>query len=134
MGRAIRRRNAVLSVVVLTLVSAGSLSLGMPASTAVANTCRARNVTQDSAVSSNLQAVIRDAVGGDVISVKFVCVGNFTIAKNLTLVGRPTAGLPRGLAGLTRSVSEDAVTADRQHAAVAATVGVDIVAVITLLA
>ena len=97
MGRAIRRRNAVLSVVVVTLVSAGSLSLGMPASTAVANTCRARNVTQDSAVSSNLQAVIRDAVGGDVIAVKFICVGNFTIAKNLTLVGRPTAGLPRGV-------------------------------------
>jgi len=97
MGRPIRRRNAVLSVVVVILVSAGSLSLGMPASTAVANTCRARNVTQDSAVSSNLQAVIRDAVGGDVIAVRFVCVGNFTIAKSLTLVGRPTADLSRGV-------------------------------------
>jgi predicted outer membrane repeat protein len=41
--------------------------------------------------------VIRDAVGGDVITVKFVCFGNFTIAKHLTLVGRPTAGLPRGV-------------------------------------
>jgi len=97
MDRAIRRRSATLSVVVVTLVSAASLGLGMPASIAVVNTCRARNVTQDSAVSSNLQAVIRDAVGGDVIAVKFVCVGNFTIAKNLTLVGRPTADLPRGV-------------------------------------
>jgi predicted outer membrane repeat protein len=69
----------------------------MPAATAVVNTCRARNVTQDSAFDSNLQAVIRNAVGGDVIAVKFVCVGNFTIAKNLTLVGRPTAGLPWGV-------------------------------------
>ena len=99
MDRAIRRHDArpVLSVVVVTLVSAGSLSLGMPASTAVANMCRARNVTQDSSSDSNLQAVIRAATKNDVIAVRFVCVGNFRIAKNLTLIGRPTAGLPYGV-------------------------------------
>jgi hypothetical protein len=98
MDRAIRRSaRPVLSVVVVSLLSAGSLSLGMPASTAVVNTCQARNVTQDSAFSSNLQAVIRDAVANDVIAVKFVCVGNFTISKSLTLVGRPTAELPWGV-------------------------------------
>ena len=98
MDRAIRRHDArpVLSVVVVTLVSAGSVSLGMPASSAVVNTCRARNVTQDSASDSNLQAVIRAATKNDVIAVRFVCVGNFKIAKNLTLIGRPTAGLPYG--------------------------------------
>jgi predicted outer membrane repeat protein len=41
--------------------------------------------------------VIRTAVRDDVIAVKSVCVGNFTIAKNLTLIGRPTAGLPWGV-------------------------------------
>lgn len=99
MDRAIRRHDArpVLSVVVVTLVSAGSLSLGMPASTAAANMCRARNVTQDSSSDSNLQAVIRAATKNDVIAVRFVCVGNFRIAKNLTLIGRPTAGLPYGV-------------------------------------
>jgi len=99
MDRAIRRRHLrpVLSIVAVALVSVGSLGLGMPASSGVANTCRARNVTQDSASSSNLQAVIRTAVRNDVIAVKFVCVGNFTIAKNLTLVGRPTADLSRGV-------------------------------------
>ena len=99
MDHAIRTHNGrpVLSVVVVTLVATGSLSLGMPASSAVVNTCRARNVTQDSASDSNLQAVIRAATKNDVIAVKFVCVGNFTIAKSLTLIGRPTAGLPWGV-------------------------------------
>ena len=69
----------------------------MPASTAAANMCRARNVTQDSSSDSNLQAVIRAATKNDVIAVRFVCVGNFRIAKNLTLIGRPTAGLPYGV-------------------------------------
>jgi hypothetical protein len=99
MDRPIRRRNArsVPSIVVVTLVSVGSLSLGMPASSAVVSTCRARNVTQDSAADSNLQAVIQAATKNDVIVVRFVCVGNFTIAKNLTLIGRPSADLPWGV-------------------------------------
>ena len=86
MDRAIRRHDArpVLSVVVVTLVSAGSVSLGMPASTAAVNTCRARNVTQDSA-SIQPQAVIRAATKNDVIAVRFVCVDNFKIVKNLAL-------------------------------------------------
>jgi hypothetical protein len=87
----------MVSIVVVALVSASFLSLDVPASSGVVNTCRARNVTQDSASSSNLQAVIRDAVRDDVIAVKSVCVGNFTIAKNLTLIGRPTTGLPWGV-------------------------------------
>ena len=60
---------------------------------AAANTCRARNVTKGTPGTSDLQAAIKGASAGDVIEVKYVCVGNFRIGKKLTLVGKPTTGV-----------------------------------------
>ena len=61
----------------------------------VANTCQARNRTQGTPSGSNLQDVIQAANRGDTITVRYVCVGNFAIDKNLTLVGRATPEVPR---------------------------------------
>jgi len=69
----------------------------IPDSIAAVNSCRARDVTQNAAWNSDLQAVIRAAVVGDVIAVKFVCVGTFKIAKPLTLIGKPTADEPKAV-------------------------------------
>src|SRR3954447_1556513 len=79
------------------LLTAAAFAVRTPGSIAAVNSCRARDVTQDSAWGSDLQAVIRAATTGDVVAVKFVCVGIFKIAKDLTLIGRPTADLPRGV-------------------------------------
>jgi hypothetical protein len=68
-----------------------------PAAAGVLNSCRARNLTQGTPSRSNLQGVITAASPGDRIAVKFVCVGNFHIAKRLTLVGQPTPHLPRAV-------------------------------------
>ncbi len=68
-----------------------------PGAASVTNTCRARNMTQDTSSRSNLQAVIREAAPGDKISVKYVCVGNFQIKKPLTLVGKATADLQKAV-------------------------------------
>lgn len=73
----------------------GMLVALAPSSRAKENTCRARNVTQGTARSSDLQAVINAADPGDLIVVKFVCVGNFRIDRRLTLVGRPSPRVPR---------------------------------------
>jgi hypothetical protein len=81
-------------VLASVLLAAATFAVRMPASIAAENTCRARNVTQDTAWSADLQAVIGAATRFDVIAVKFVCVGNFKIAKPLTLIGKPTTDLP----------------------------------------
>lgn len=57
--------------------------------------CRARNTTQGTSRSTDLQAVLDAASAGDVIAIKFVCAGHFTIDKSLTLVGRPSARVPK---------------------------------------
>ncbi|HEX3455314.1 MAG TPA: hypothetical protein VHS03_11850 [Gaiellaceae bacterium] len=46
--------------------------------------------------SDNLQTKINGASPGDVLSIKGICTGNFTISKNLTLQGSPTATLNGG--------------------------------------
>jgi hypothetical protein len=98
MGRITRRDHAVgrLAPVLVSILLAAttSFALRLPDSIAAVNTCRARDVTQGTAWSSDLHAVIRAATRFNVIAVKFVCVGNFKIAKPLTLVGKPTADLP----------------------------------------
>jgi len=81
-------------VLVCVVLVAATFAVQMPASIAAENTCRARDVTQDTPWSSDLQAVIGAATRFDVIAVKFVCVGNFKIAKPLRLTGKPTADLP----------------------------------------
>ena len=89
------RRNVLL--VSSALLAATIMAARTPGADAAVNSCRARDVTQGTPWGSNLQTVIRAASTGDVIAVKFECVGNFTIAKALTLVGKPTAGFPRAV-------------------------------------
>src|SRR6185369_14002206 len=62
---------------------------------AIANTCQARNTTKGGSNHSDLQGVIDAANPGDTIEVRNLCVGTFAIAKDLTIVGRPTAAVPR---------------------------------------
>ena len=68
----------------------GTLVLNSSSAGAVQNTCRARNLTRGTQGLADLQAAIDTAHSGDRISVKGVCVGSFTIDKNLTLVGHQT--------------------------------------------
>ncbi len=63
---------------------------------AVANgTCRARNLTQGTPSMSALQAAIDAADSGDTIQVKGVCVGNFSIGRDLNLIGESTRRHPK---------------------------------------
>ncbi len=78
---------SIAALVTLGLV-VGSLVAVIPSAAAAENTCGAANVTQGTPSRSNLQAAINAAHRGDRISVKGVCVGSFTIDRNLTLVGR----------------------------------------------
>jgi hypothetical protein len=87
----------MIPVLTSVFLMVATFAVRMPESIAAVNSCRARDVTQGTTWSSDLQAVIREASAGDVIAVKFVCVGNFKIAKPLTLIGRPTADLSRGV-------------------------------------
>jgi predicted outer membrane repeat protein len=89
-----RSRRAISILATINLV-AGMLALLTQAANAAVSPCRARNVTQDTSSDSDLQAVISAANAGDTITVKFVCVGNFVIDKDLTLLGRPTSDVPR---------------------------------------
>lgn len=109
-GHAVGRMTRVLACVVL---AAATVAVGIPGATAVHNTCRARDVTQDTAWSSDLQAVIGAATRFDVIAVKFVCVGNFKIAKPLTLMGKATADLPYAV--LNANGQGDVLTVPRAH-------------------
>ncbi len=84
-------------VVASVLLAATTFAIRVPGSIAAVNSCRARDVTQNTAWDPDLQAVIRAALVGDVIAVKFVCVGNFKIAKPLTLIGKPTADEPKAV-------------------------------------
>src|SRR5690242_15886126 len=72
----------------------GALVTVAPRAGAVVSTCRARNVTKGRPARHRLQLVIDSADPGDTVAVRYVCVGNFTIAKDLTLVGRSTRGVP----------------------------------------
>lgn len=69
---------------------ASILAILAPAAGAVTNTCRAKNMTQGRPSNSDLQAVIAAADPGDRIAVRYVCVGNFKISKELTLLGKAT--------------------------------------------
>jgi len=75
----------------------GMLAIAAPGAGAVVNDCRARNVSQGTPDRSNLQAAIAAAHWGDTIAVRGVCVGNFMIGKNLTLVGRESPQMPKAV-------------------------------------
>jgi hypothetical protein len=89
-----QRSRAIVNV--LAAIVLASMWIAVPASgaDAIANTCQARNVTKDGLTRSDLQAVVDSADPGDTISVRNVCVGNFNVAKDLTVVGRSTAAVP----------------------------------------
>ena len=87
---------------VFGLVPAGLVTLGLmagmfaiaPASVAGVTKCQAKNVTQGTKESPILANLITAANPGDTIQVKGTCVGNFTVAKDLNLLGKPTKAAP----------------------------------------
>src|SRR5436853_1019238 len=89
-----RSRRTAAFLMTTSLVLGGVVTLA-PRAGAVANTCRARNVTKGRLARHSLQLVIDAADPGDTIAVRDACVGNFTIAKDLTLVGSSTHDVPR---------------------------------------
>jgi len=100
MGRITREHVAArrtIFIVASVLLATATFAVRTPGSIAAVNSCRARDVTRSTAWNSDLQAVIRAALVGDTIAVKFVCVGNFKIAKSLTLIGKPTTDEPKAV-------------------------------------
>ena len=89
-----RSGRRITPVVVLFVVVAATLGALAPMAGAKAP-CRARNVTQGTPRSTDLQAVLDAAASGDVIAIKFVCQGNFTIDTSLTMVGRSSSRVPK---------------------------------------
>ena len=74
--------------------------------------CRARNLSQHSSWTSNLQTLIDEAGAGNTLLIRGVCSneGNFTISNKLRLVGwRSGATLDGGGAGTVLSVEPGAV-------------------------
>jgi hypothetical protein len=89
-----RTGRRITPVVVLFVVAAATLGVLAPMAGAKAP-CRARNVTQGTPRSTDLQAVLDAAASGDMIAIKFVCQGNFTIDTSLTMVGRSSSRVPK---------------------------------------
>ena len=90
--RTSRRMISFLATVGLVV---GMLAVLAPGAAGVVNTCRARNLTKGTPADTNLQRVIKAASPGDTIAVRYVCVGRFSIGKELTLVGKATGTTPR---------------------------------------
>ena len=87
------RRTSVAWVVAMMVLLAGAISLTKTANAGVTK-CQAQNITLGTKQSPNLQALINAASPGNTIQVKGICVGPFTIAKDLTLFGKPTKDVP----------------------------------------
>ncbi len=87
------RRTGIASFVATMVLLAGALSLAQTANAGVSK-CQAQNITLGTKESPNLQALINAASPGNAIQVKGVCVGPFTISKNLTVFGKPTKAVP----------------------------------------
>jgi hypothetical protein len=99
MDRSSRVRGAyrMLRFLVMCGLMADMFAVMAPEADAAENTCRARNLTKDTPVSTSLAKVIKAASAGDKIAVRRVCVGHFSITKNLTLVGAATTGAPKSV-------------------------------------
>jgi len=83
-------------VAVLALV-AGTLAVLEPPAGAAAGPCRVRNTQTKqlyAGAGPNLQTAIDAALPGTILRVKGLCIGIFTIGKNLKLLGRSTTGYP----------------------------------------
>ena len=83
----------VFSILATLGLMAGVVALAPPASAGVTK-CQAQNITLGTKESPNLQSLINAANPGNTIQVKGVCVGPFTITKNLTVFGKPTKSVP----------------------------------------
>jgi hypothetical protein len=76
-------------------LAAATVVLVSPAGVAAVSLCHATDVTSGAATSPDLQGVINAATAGDTVQVEGVCVGGFTIDKDLTLVGKATTEVPQ---------------------------------------
>jgi hypothetical protein len=85
--RPLTSRSGIAALASFPLV-VGMLGVLTPDAVAVKHTCWATNLTRGTPSRSNLQAAVNAAHPGDKIAVAGVCVGSFTIDRNLTLVGR----------------------------------------------
>ncbi len=100
-----RPRSSVRSVRVAPMVLlAGALSVVVLAF-GVGGALAATTVNCPPYGADSLQAAITAAAPGDTLLIKGTCVGNFTVTKNLTLQGSPTATLNGQGAGHTVVVS-----------------------------
>lgn len=90
MARFSHRVGSAPAVLAALALVGGMLAVLTTGAGATVNTCQARNLTRGTARSADLQAEIDAANPGDTIQVKRVCVGNFVIKKDLTIVGEPT--------------------------------------------
>ena len=88
--RVVRQRRTSRFVVSIVVTSCLAVGIVPAAGARGASTCQVKNLTQGTVGRPNLQAAINAAYPGDTISVKGVCVGSFTIDKDLTLVGHQT--------------------------------------------
>lgn len=88
-----RTPRRVFSILATLGLTAGVIALA-PSANAGVTKCQAQNVTLGTKESPNLQSLINAANPGNTIQVKGVCVGPFTITKNLTVFGKPTKNVP----------------------------------------
>ena len=109
-----RTSRRVLSILALSGLAAGMIGIVASTAGAVVPTCQVRNV--NAALDyTDLQAAVNAANPGDTVRVRGVCFGNFSIDKDLTLVGRSTqtvkkATLDGGNVGIVVSVSSAVVS------------------------
>jgi nitrous oxidase accessory protein NosD len=90
-----RSRPATVAVVVAMTI--GMVAVWVPVAGAASPPCRVTNlITQQvyDGSGSNLQTAIDQAIPGTRMRIRGVCVGNYTIGKDLTLIGWSTAAFP----------------------------------------
>jgi nitrous oxidase accessory protein NosD len=90
--RRARHRAVTVLLAASVVLNAGVLVIGSPASAAT--------ITVNCS-SQNLQTKINAAAAGSTLLIKGTCVGNFTVDKNLTLKGNPSATLDGNDSGTT---------------------------------
>jgi fibronectin-binding autotransporter adhesin len=93
LARAARR--TVVAAFTSTAVVVAVVALGSPALAAIINA---------NCSTTNLQAKIDSASPGSTLLIKGTCIGNFTVNKNLTLKGNPSATLDGNDAGSTLTI------------------------------
>jgi hypothetical protein len=90
-------RTANVAVVVFVVALAAASLGSITAAAAAAPPCVVRNVATNQVYrgsGSNLQQAIDEAGLGAILKVSGVCVGNFTVGRNLKLIGIPTVAHP----------------------------------------